>query len=99
MSNPINAPEPNDEICRQRRRWRFGSLVFLFVAAGVLVWIGFEGWTVNFLPAQYVGYAIGGLGVLGLCGVNIWHGGPIDPRDDPTGEPPVPKLDGLHKGK
>lgn len=50
-------------------------------------------------PAQYVGYAIGGLGVLGHCGVNIWHGGPIDPRNDPTGDPPVPQLDGLRKGK
>jgi hypothetical protein len=35
------------------------------------------------LPAQYLGYFLLGLAALGLCRVNIWYGGPIDPRFDP----------------
>jgi hypothetical protein len=67
-----------------RRGYRAFSLVFLFGLAGFLIYLGFDGWVINrSLPAQYIGYLIAVCGVLGMCGVNIWSGGPLDPRKDP----------------
>jgi hypothetical protein len=66
-----------------RRLQRALALVFLFAASGFFVYLGYRGWAVNFVPAQYLGYFLATCGVLGLCGVNIWHGGPLDPRHDP----------------
>jgi hypothetical protein len=33
-------------------------------------------------PGQYLGYLIVAIGTAGLLGVNIWYGGPLDPRGD-----------------
>lgn len=66
-----------------RRQERAGSLVVLFAFGGWLIYIGFNGWTMNHLPAQYFGYILVGGGILGLLGVNIWYGGILDPRHDP----------------
>lgn len=66
-----------------RRRQRVLALGFLFALAGGLVYFGFQGLTLDFVPAQYIGYAIGAFGVVGLFGLNIWAGGPLDPRNDP----------------
>ena len=38
--------------------------------------------TVNGLPVQYTGYFCLGLALLGLLGVNVWRGGPLDRRHD-----------------
>ena len=68
----------------QKRRL---ALVYLFAVAIGLVWFGFAGWTINLLPAQYLGYLIAAFGVAALCGVNIWYNGPLDPRFDPPTPP------------
>ena len=34
-------------------------------------------------PLPYFGYGLAALGGLGLCGVNVFIGGPLDPRHDP----------------
>jgi hypothetical protein len=59
------------------------SLVFLFALAGGLIWAGYSGWEIDFLPAQYLGYFLAAFAVAGLCGVNVWFGGPLDKRNDP----------------
>jgi len=73
-----------------RSQQRGVSLVVLFALSGFLVYVGWQGWRVNYIPAQYLGYLIGAFAVVGLCGVNIWHGGPFDRRFDPP--PPVSDL-------
>ena len=35
------------------------------------------------MSAHYLGGLILAVGLAGLGGVNIWHGGPLDPRNDP----------------
>ena len=62
---------------------RAASLVFLFAASIVLICLGHNGLTLDFIPAEYIGYLLAGLGLLGLLGVNIWYGGPLDRRNDP----------------
>lgn len=74
--------EPEKEKAR-RINWRRGSLVAFAIAGTVLIYQGRGGLLVNGLPAQYVGYLFLGATALGMCGVNIWYAGPIDPRFDP----------------
>lgn len=84
----------------RRVRWRRGSLVALAVAGGAAVYFGNGGLSVNGLPAQYIGYFLLGMVALGICRVNIWYGGPIDPRLDPQfGEPVEPEVLEDHRSK
>jgi hypothetical protein len=67
-----------------RSQWRGIAFVFLFGFASYLIYIGLQGWVVNrLLPAHYLGFFLVAYGVAGLFGVNIWRGGPLDPRNDP----------------
>jgi hypothetical protein len=66
---------------RQQERGLTNALVF--VVAGILVYLGIaQGWRINLLPAQYLGYFVAGLGALSLAGVNIWFHGNLDPKND-----------------
>lgn len=76
------ATEPEQELAR-RVRWRGGFLVGLAVLGGAALYFGNQGWRIEGIPAQYVGYFLLGFTCLGLCGVNIWYGGPLDLRGDP----------------
>lgn len=68
-----------------RQNWRRASLVFLFDFGGLLVYLGFDGWTFNkVLPTHFAGFFLIASGIAGLFEVNIWHGGPLDPRFDPS---------------
>ncbi len=67
----------------QRKRQRAMFLVFLFASGLALVVMGLYGWSVNFIPAYYLGASLIVFGVVGLCGVNIWKGGPYDVTLDP----------------
>ena len=58
------------------------TLVLLFAAAAFFIWLGRSGWSVNFMPADWVGYILIAFGLAGLCGVNVWAGGPLDRRND-----------------
>ena len=62
------------------------TLLFLFGVAAFLISLGEAGWSVNFMPADWVGYILIAFGFAGLCGVNIWAGGPLDRRNDPPEE-------------
>ncbi len=73
-----------------RRQLRSGMYVFLFGFAGLLIYLGFQGWTFSHVvPTYYVGFFLVASAVSGFFGVNIWAGGPLDPRNDPP-----PKSDG-----
>jgi hypothetical protein len=71
-----------------RRVARMAALAFFFVFGAFLGAIGLDhgrGIDLRFLAA-------GGMflfaGMLGTCGVNVWRGGPLDPRNDPTPDGP-----------
>ena len=74
--------EPEKEKAR-RVKWRRGSLAAIAAAGGAAIYFGHQGLLINELPADYLGYALLVFAGLGVCRVNIWHGGPIDPRFDP----------------
>ena len=63
-------------------RKRAISLVGIFAAGGFFIWIGLDGWKISTLPAHYLGFIVLAIGVAGMCGLNIWHGGPLDPKND-----------------
>ena len=65
-----------------RREWRAVSIIILFGFAALLMWLGYRGWQMNGVPAQWVGYLILACGVAGQFGINIWKGGPLDPALD-----------------
>ena len=65
-----------------RRQKRAVALICIFLSSGFFIWLGLDGWTVKTVPAQYVGYLIIAVGIAGLLGINIWYGGPLDPRGD-----------------
>lgn len=66
-----------------RRRWRTVIHAGLIVVAVGFVIRGHRGWVVDDLPAHFIGYLFAGFWVAGLLGVNVWAGGPLDPRNDP----------------
>src|SRR5262249_54832505 len=68
----------------QRRVYRGLSLVFALGGGAFLTYGGLvQGWVIKgWFPVQYLGYLLIGLTLLGVCGFNIWAGGPLDPRDD-----------------
>ncbi|HUY92303.1 MAG TPA: hypothetical protein VMV10_26415 [Pirellulales bacterium] len=82
-----SAPE---KLRRQRRRWRLVAFAVLLVAAWFCISLGERGWRFDFIPAQYLGYFMLGLCLLGAIGVSIRRGGPLDPRNDP---PPSSSLE------
>jgi hypothetical protein len=59
------------------------SLVYIYCIGFALIYAGYKGWTIDFLPAHYLGFLLIAFGALGTLGVNIWYKGPIDPRCDP----------------
>jgi hypothetical protein len=56
----------------------------MFVLAAWLTYAGHHGLRLDTFPAQYLGYFLLAVAVLGAAGVNIWHGGPLDLRLDPV---------------
>ena len=55
----------------------------ILAGGGLFVVGGFNGMLIRTTPAHYYGFAIIGIGILGLLGINIWYGGPLDKRRDP----------------
>jgi hypothetical protein len=79
----ITAPEK----LRRKRQWgRRVALAALVGFAACLVYFGNRGLRLDRIPAQYIGYFLLGFAALGAAGINIWYGGPLDPRMDPPPE-------------
>ena len=67
-----------------RRSQRFVATLGMFLFAGWMIYAGRHGlvFVRSQLPVDYAGYIVAAFGLLGLCGVNIWRGGPLDPQND-----------------
>ena len=93
------SPEPSRSfLSMSKRHLRLLSVAALFAASALLVYLGFQGWVFyEILPLQNLGYLLAVAGILGLLGVNIWYGGPLDPRRDQVVPPtsPPPRADPL----
>jgi hypothetical protein len=65
---------------RQQKR----TLASLGVAVlgGWFTYLG-NSWTVSGCPIWVLGVVFAGAGILGLCGVNVFAGGPLDVNNDP----------------
>jgi hypothetical protein len=75
------------EARRRRAAQRAGMTVFAVLVGGLLMALGvFLDVEAYGLPAQYLGFILLGMAALSVCGVNIWYGGPLDPRQDPSPE-------------
>lgn len=72
------------QILRDRKRWRKYSIAYMGALAIVCIIFGYRGWYVEFIPMHYVGYFLAAVGAAGMWGVNVWKGGPLDTRQDPT---------------
>ncbi|MBI1785159.1 hypothetical protein HYR69_08440 [Candidatus Sumerlaeota bacterium] len=59
------------------RRYKRHVILGLMFFNGL--WLVFLG---NYWEVNYMGYGMCAVGMLGLCGVNIWKGGALDPRRD-----------------
>ena len=82
--NSVQITKPVAPATRAKRKQQRGMfLVFLFAAGLFLVVMGLFGWSVDSIPAYYLGALLLVFGAIGLCGVNIWKGGPFDPTHDP----------------
>ena len=68
-----------------RRVYRALSRVLVLAGGALLIYCGLvEGWVIRgWFPVQYLGFLCVGLALLGAFGVNVWAGGPLDPRNDP----------------
>src|SRR5687768_11539382 len=62
-----------------RRNQRSFALLSMLAGGALIVYLGFDSWSVNGIPAQYLGFFFAGFGALGLFGVNVWSRGPLDP--------------------
>jgi hypothetical protein len=83
------APTPEWQARRFRQRGRVVSLVLLWSLALGLCYLGSQGRQLDHFPAHYVGPLFVLFAASERLGVNIWYGGPFDPRLDP----PDPEFD------
>ncbi|WP_166820674.1 hypothetical protein [Thalassoroseus pseudoceratinae] len=81
IAESISAPR---QLLQKRCRWRLISLGFLLVVGLACVFAGHHGWEFESLPAYWLGYLLLLIAGLGAVGVNVWYGGPLDPRFDPS---------------
>jgi hypothetical protein len=75
---------PAWRIRRQRKRARAVFRTLLWAVALGLCYLGPRGWQVEQIPAHYVGLVLVGFAAVEGLGINIWYGGPFDPRFDPA---------------
>jgi hypothetical protein len=83
-----------------RSHQRAIALLLLFCGSAWLIYEGIQGYVLvgtgmpasRGWPMHYLGIFFAALGILALCGVNIWKGGVLDPLNDPPApaEPPRP---------
>ena len=67
---------------------RSASLVLLFAVAGLFLALGLVLGGYQAVIAYLLGWVMAMWGLLGLFGVNVWAGGPLDKRLDPPDDEP-----------
>jgi len=77
-----NKPRPTPEEVIRKRKGMRRFMSFWGIAGGLVFVIFGREWLVNGLPVHWVGFALILLGILGLAGVNVFYGGPLDLRLD-----------------
>ncbi len=83
--------QPTLEEATRKRKGMRRFMSFWCVGGGLLFAIFGREWLVNGLPVHWVGYLLILLGILGLAGVNVFYGGPLDLRLDRQQQPPSPQ--------
>jgi hypothetical protein len=59
------------------------------IGAGLMLILLFDGYRINgVIPAPWFGWLLIGVALLGLIGVNVFAGGPLDKRLDQESHPP-----------
>jgi hypothetical protein len=77
----MNTPDTNNVDIQKRKFWRKFFLFWCFGVALIFIFF-FKHLAYAGIPVSYLGYFLIILGVLGLLGVNVWIGGPLDKRFD-----------------
>ena len=77
-----NKPQSTPEEALRKRKGMRRFISFWSIGGGVLFAVFGREWLVNGLPVHWVGYLLILIGILGLAGVNVFYGGPLDLRLD-----------------
>jgi hypothetical protein len=86
MSTPetpmSDKPQPTPEEAIRKRKGMRRFMSCWCIGGGLLFVIFGREWLVNGLPVHWVGYILIVTGILGLAGINVFYGGPLDFRRD-----------------
>jgi hypothetical protein len=78
----VQSPQQSPEVQKREGQRRLCS--FGLIGAGIVIaWIGVDYVIGGILPVPVFGLIVSGMGVLGLLGVNVFAGGPLDRNRDP----------------
>ena len=96
----FNSKQGRPESRAQRQRQRNTFSIFIVGLGIVLIFMGLDGWTIDSIPAYYVGPFFIIFRIVGMFGVNIWKGGILDPDNDPPDPSiePVSAEEASYKG-
>lgn len=73
----------------QQLRFAQNSMCCWAIGGGLLFILFGEGWNLHgLIPLPYLGWTLVVIGVLGLAGVNIFKGGPLDKQNAPGNDEP-----------
>lgn len=69
------------QAARNRQIGRWGACAYAIIA-GILCLVFGDRFRFMGIPLTYVGVVVLAVGILGLMGVNVFYGGPLDKRND-----------------
>lgn len=75
-------PPPEDAKARQQRQTMRVVMTWWAIIGGLLFIAFGRGYTLNLIPVPYLGGIFIAVGILAMCGVNVFWGGPLDKRHD-----------------
>jgi len=75
-----------DKLRKKRYRWRRITIYGTILVAALLIYLGIRGVKMDFVPTQYIGCLLLAFVVADTFGVNVWYGGPLNPRHDPPSQ-------------
>ncbi|SRR5579883_875981 len=81
-SLPNDGTQSQGDAARRKRATHRVLYSLYAIVVGILVMAWFSEYTIKGVPAQYAAWTFIAVGVLGLLGVNVFRGGPLDKRLD-----------------